>query len=65
MINEYKNKILQFYSKNRRMPVYKEIMTLLGFKSRNAVYKVINKLIEQGIVTKDSQGKLIPNKVFG
>ncbi|MCI0565641.1 LexA family transcriptional regulator [bacterium] len=47
------------------MPGYQEIMDLLGFKSKNAVYKLINKLIDDGIVGKDSKGKLIPNKLFG
>lgn len=47
------------------MPGYKEIMALLGFKSKNAVYKLINKLVEAGIVEKDSQGHLIPRNIFG
>ena len=47
------------------MPGYKEIMALLGFKSKNAVYKLINKLVEAGIVEKDSQGHLIPINIFG
>lgn len=47
------------------MPGYKEIMALVGFKSKNAVYKLINKLVEEGIVEKDSQGKLIPKHMFG
>ena len=42
------------------MPGYKEIMQILGFKSKNAVYKLINKLVEEGVVEKDSQGKVIP-----
>jgi len=47
------------------MPGYAEIMKLLGFKSKNSVYKLVNKLVEGGFVSKDSQGKLIPNKLFG
>ena len=47
------------------MPGYKEIMDLLGFKSKNAVYKLINKLVEAGFVNKDSKGKLTPNKLIG
>ncbi len=65
MYQDYKSKILAFYEKHRRMPVYKEIMDLVGFKSRNAVYKLIDKLVEEGIVSKDKQGKLIPNSLFG
>ncbi len=61
----YRDKILSFYRKNRRMPGYKEIMALVGFKSKNAVYKLINKLVDDGIVDKDSSGKLTPMKIFG
>ena len=65
MFETYKNKILRFYKDNKRMPVYTEIMKLLGFKSKNAVYKLVNKLIDGGILDKDSSGRLIPNKLFG
>ncbi len=60
-----KNKIISFYQKNRRMPGYKEIMGLVGFKSKNAVYKLINKLVEDEVVDKDSNGRLTPMKIFG
>lgn len=39
-------------------------MSLLGFKSKNSVYKLINKLIEDGLVSKDSGGRLIPEDRF-
>lgn len=63
--SDYKNKILTFYRKNRRMPGYKEIMSLVGFKSKNAVYKLINKMVDDGVVDKDSNGRLTPMKIFG
>ncbi len=47
------------------MPVYTEIMKLVGFKSKNAVAKLISKLIEEGVLDKDSSGHLIPNKLIG
>ena len=47
------------------MPSYSEIMKLLGFKSKNAVYKLVNKLVEQGIVTKDSSGRISPARMIG
>lgn len=47
------------------MPGYKEIMELVGFKSKNAVYKLINKLVLDEVVDKDSNGKLTPLKIFG
>jgi SOS regulatory protein LexA len=61
----YKSKILNFYRKHRRMPGYKEIMTMVGFKSKNAVYKLLNKMVDDGIVDKDSSGKITPMKIFG
>lgn len=63
-MNDYKKKIISFYQNNKRMPSYKEIMSLVGFKSKNAVYKLINKLVEEGAVNKDSSGKLTPNRMF-
>ncbi len=47
------------------MPSYSEIMELVGFKSKNAVYKLVNKLIGEGVLDKDSSGRLIPNKLVG
>lgn len=64
MIEEYKNKILSFYERQKRMPSYKEIMNLLNFKSKNSVYKLVNKLIDLGVLDKDSSGKLIPKNLF-
>ena len=63
--NVQKSKIISFYRENKRMPGYKEIMSLVGFKSKNAVYKLINKLVEDEVVDKDSSGKLTPMKIFG
>ena len=62
-MQDYKNKIFVFYERYRRMPSYAEIMNLLGFKSKNSVYKLINKLIDAGILNKDDTGKLIPNSL--
>lgn len=64
-IDDQKNKLLGFYQKNKRMPVYREMLSLFGFKSKNAVAKLVDKLIEYNIVEKDSTGKLIPKSIFG
>jgi SOS regulatory protein LexA len=40
-------------------------MRLIGFKSKNAVHKLINKLVDEGIVSRDSSGHLVPNKMIG
>ena len=46
------------------MPTYSEMMKLFGFKSKNAVFKVVEKLMEAGLVAKDHLGRLTPTKTF-
>jgi SOS regulatory protein LexA len=65
MYEKYKNKITGFYRQNKRLPSYAEIMKLLSFKSKNAVAKLVDKLVEEGIVEKDSKGRLTPRNIFG
>ncbi|MFA6554105.1 MAG: transcriptional repressor LexA [Candidatus Paceibacterota bacterium] len=64
-MENYKNKIISFYKRTKRMPSYTEIMSLLGFKSKNSVYKLINKLVDEGVLDKDSRGRLVPNRLIG
>lgn len=47
------------------MPSYSEMMQLFGFKSKNAIYRIVNKLLDAGLVAKDHLGRLIPTKSFG
>jgi repressor LexA len=61
----HQTKIESFYSQNKRMPSYSEMMKLFGFKSKNAVFKVVGKLMEAGLVAKDHIGRLVPSKLFG
>ncbi len=64
MRNIHQTKIESFYSTNKRMPTYSEMMKLFGFKSKNAVFKVVEKLLEAGMVAKDHLGRLIPSQTF-
>ena len=64
-MEKYQNKIAQFYKRHRRMPSFREIMQVTGLKSTNAVSKIVDKLIEAGILEKDENGKLLPKKLFG
>lgn len=56
-------KIQAFYRKHRRMPSYSEIMELAGFRSKNAAYKLVKKLVDLGIVEKDAKGRLTPKRL--
>src|SRR3989339_1573975 len=47
------------------MPSYSEMLKLFGFKSKNAVFRVVEKLMEAGLVKKDHLGRLIPSQNFG
>lgn len=59
-VKRYKEKIEAFYKKYKRMPGYSDMCTLFGFSSKNAVAKVVDKLVQAGFVEKDAQGRLIP-----
>ncbi len=61
----YKNKIAEFCRSNRRVPGYQEFQKLTGFKSKNAVFKLIGKLVDDGLFEKDSRGKLSMKALFG
>lgn len=59
-MEEHKQKLLSFYRSHRRMPGYSEMCDLFGFASKNAVARVVDKLVDTGVVRKDTRGKLIP-----
>jgi SOS regulatory protein LexA len=59
-LKEYKDKIQNFYRKNKRMPSYQEMCILFSFASKNAVTKVVEKLLNAGYFEKDKTGKLVP-----
>lgn len=65
MRNSYKEKLESFYRAEKRMPSYSEMAKLFGFKSKNAVFKLVEKLVEAGLVAKDHLGRLIPSDTFG
>ena len=65
MRNPYKAKLESFYKEEKRMPTYSEMMKLFGFKSKNAVFKIVEKLVDAGIVAKDHLGRLVPSESFG
>jgi repressor LexA len=64
MKNTYQIKLESFYGENKRMPTYSEMLKLFDFKSKNAVFKVVEKLIEAGLVAKDHLGRLVPSETF-
>lgn len=62
---EHKRKVAGFYERHKRLPGYAELMALTGFRSKNAVFKFIEKLVEEGAVVKDKRGHLSPRSIAG
>ena len=63
MIDHLKEKIQRiraFYRENKIMPTYDELCLLFGFKSKNAAFKLVNKLVEDNFVEKMDKGRLKP-----
>lgn len=52
--------LMLFYKDKERMPSYSEIAKITGLRSKNAVFKLINKLESLRIVKRDERGRLIP-----
>jgi len=46
------------------MPTYTELAKLWGFKSKNAVFRLVGKMVAAGIVAKDHLGRLMPTDLF-
>ncbi len=63
MYESYKQKIVDFYKKQGRMPGYKEIMALTGYRSKNAVFKLLERLVEDGVISKDASGRITPRNL--
>ena len=61
--NSFK-KIQGFYDDKKRMPSYSELAKLTGVSSKNAVFKLVERLRNLDLVSKDETGRLIPGSHF-
>lgn len=48
----------QFWRLERRAPTYAEMLDLFGYKSKNAVFGLLQKLEEAGYIAKDDNGRV-------
>ncbi|HTP56975.1 MAG TPA: transcriptional repressor LexA [Candidatus Paceibacterota bacterium] len=58
-------RIRRFFQQRRRMPTYREIARLVGYRSTNAVAKLVNVLVAGGSVVRDTTGHLTLPDPFG
>lgn len=52
-----------FLDTNKRLPSYREMLELFEVKSKNAVFQMVQKMIDAGLLEKDSEGKLVPRSM--
>jgi SOS regulatory protein LexA len=57
-------KIRAFSRRHKHMPSYSELAAVAGFRSTNAAYKLVTRLIDHGWLEKDAAGKLLPGPLF-
>ncbi len=57
------SQLKKFYKKFKRLPSYSEMLKIFGFSSKNAVFKVIKSLIDEGFIKKENK-KLAPTSKF-
>lgn len=57
-LNQKLQQLRQFHRETRRLPSYSEMLSLFGYRSKNAVYGVVNKLEEAGYLRRDGTGKI-------
>ena len=57
------SKVKLFYKNHRRLPSYSEMLQLFGFSSKNSVYKLVQKWLEEGFLKKEDN-KLAPTTKF-
>ena len=53
----------RFYLSAKRMPAYSEMLELFALKSKNAVFKRIERLVKEHLIEKDASGRLVPVRV--
>ncbi|MFA6005678.1 MAG: S24 family peptidase [Patescibacteria group bacterium] len=53
-----------FFHHSKRLPSYSELQKLWDLASKNAVFKAIHNLIEEGFLQKDTHNKLAPTPLF-
>jgi SOS regulatory protein LexA len=55
--------ISAFYREKGRMPSFSEIGELFRLSSKSSVHKVVGKLEDIGVISKDKKGRLIPGSI--
>ena len=63
-LNDKVARLRQFIHEAKRLPTYREMLPLLGYRSKNAVHGFTNKLTEHGYLRRDSDGNFSPTTML-
>jgi len=58
-------KLSSFFRTKRRMPTWREMMRLFGYRSPNAVTKLVGRLVDAGLLERDRDGHITLADPFG
>jgi len=58
-------KLRRFYSEHERIPSVDEIRTLFGYRSKNAAFWLIRRLMGEGYLKKDARGRVMLRSLCG
>jgi repressor LexA len=64
-LNEKVGKLRDFYQAEKRVPGYAEMLSLFGYRSKNAVFGLLQKLVEFGFVRKSGGKIALTSKLIG
>ena len=62
-IQDTKEKFISFFKGQNRLHSYSEICKLFGYKSKNASFLLVKRMIEAGLIAKSEGGKLVPKSL--
>lgn len=58
------SQLKKFYRRFRRLPSFSEMLDLFGLSSKNAVFKIVQKFIEEGFIRKENNIYAPTSKFF-
>ena len=54
------DRLRAFVRRENRLPSYREMLPLFGYRSKNAVHGITSKLVEAGFLRRDKEGRYAP-----
>lgn len=61
-----KQKLIHYFQQQHQMPTYDEMVHLFKIKSKGSLHRYMQKFLDEGIIKKNSTGKLMPtDKLYG